>query len=266
MFLSYLLVELGDNPDRPHPGRHWIRKPYRVHQRLCMAFPSKTRKSGDTEFLQPFDPNDFAKGHVHTERSRQNGFLFRIDPKAGGSAMLLVQSAIFPDWDYAFQNASFLLAGSPMVKQYEPSFKAGDRLRFRLLANPTKRISNRPAANVEGKSENVDSEKPKLGKRVPIRNDELMDWISRKAMQSGFDIERDKTDIQTGFVQVSKSNKTDPAPNGKGAKLRSVRFDGVLTVLDEELFNSAIANGIGSGKSFGFGLLSVVPFRTNSKG
>lgn len=266
MFLSYLLIDLGENPDRPRPGRLWIRNPYRVHQRLCMAFPSNVRKTSDAEFLRPFDPEDFAQGHVHEKRSRQNGFLFRIDPKAGSSAVILVQSAIFPDWDYAFQNASFLLAGSPMVKQYEPSFKAGDRLRYRLLANPTKRMSNRPEANVEIKSENVVREKPKLGKRVPIRNDELMDWISRKAIQSGFVVEPERTDIQTGFVQVSKSKGPGEDRKGNGAKLRSVRFDGVLKVADEEKFTSAIARGIGSGKSFGFGLLSVVPLRSNLSG
>lgn len=266
MFLSYLLIDLGENPDRPRPGRLWIRNPYRVHQRLCMAFPSNVRKTSDAEFLHPFDPQDFAQGHVHEKRSRQNGFLFRIDPKAGSRAVILVQSAIFPDWDYAFQNASYLLAGSPMVKQLEPSFKVGERLRFRLLANPTKRLTNRTASTAQDFVGNSTEEKPKLGKRVPVRNENLMDWISSKAMQSGFVVEPERTDIQTGFVQVSKSKGPGEDRKGNGAKLRSVRFDGVLKVADEEKFTSAIARGIGTGKSFGFGLLSVVPFRAKLKG
>ncbi len=40
MYLSSLLIDVGDNPDRPRPGRLWLRNLYHVHQRLCMAFPS----------------------------------------------------------------------------------------------------------------------------------------------------------------------------------------------------------------------------------
>ena len=40
-------------------------------------------------------------------------------------------------------------------------------------------------------------------------------------------------------------------------ELFSVQFDGVLQVVEPALFVHAIAAGIGSGKAFGFGLLSV---------
>ena len=51
MFLSCLLIDIGDNPDRPRPGRIWLRNLYHVHQRLCMAFPSDPRKTDDRDFL-----------------------------------------------------------------------------------------------------------------------------------------------------------------------------------------------------------------------
>ena len=59
MYLSCLLINVGDNPDHPRPGRLWLRNLYHVHQRLCMAFPSASRKADDPDFLRPFKPEDF---------------------------------------------------------------------------------------------------------------------------------------------------------------------------------------------------------------
>ena len=83
MYISCLLIDVGDNPDRPRPGRLWLRNLYHVHQRLCMAFPSSSRKCGDPEFLAPFAPEDFGNQHVHVKREAASGFLFRIDPQPG---------------------------------------------------------------------------------------------------------------------------------------------------------------------------------------
>ena len=93
MFLSCLLIDTGINPDRPRPGRMWLRNLYHVHQRLCMAFPSAPRISEDPEFLKPFKPEDFGKKQVHVKREADSGFLFRIDPEPDGRAVILVQSA-----------------------------------------------------------------------------------------------------------------------------------------------------------------------------
>jgi CRISPR system Cascade subunit CasE len=41
----------------------------------------------------------------------------------------------------------------------------------------------------------------------------------------------------------------------------SVRFEGVLEVRDADRFREALANGIGPGKAYGFGLLSIAPVR-----
>ena len=140
MFLSALLIDTGTDPDRPRPGRLWLRNRYRVHQRLCMAFPSAARIAADADFLQPFVPGDFADGQVRVARGDTAGFLFRIDTKPGGGVVILVQSAIQPDWTYAFHNAP-LLAAPAQVIPFDPRFARQERLRFRLLANPTKRCT-----------------------------------------------------------------------------------------------------------------------------
>ena len=247
MYISCLLIDVGENPDRPRPGRLWLRNLYHVHQRLCMAFPSTARKQGDPDFLRPFDPADFAmdfaaeeKKHVHAERDDGAGFLYRIDAQPGGGVVILVQSATQPDWDYAFQNVSFLAARE--VKPFDPIFAAGEHFRFRLLANPTRKIDTK--SGPDGRRNN--------GKRVPVPGDKLLDWLAGRAPALGVSInEKPETIVQPGYVYFGK--RRDAA----GQRLRSARYDGLLTVTDSALLRRKLAQGVGPGKAFGFGLLSL---------
>ena len=251
MYLSCLTIHVGNDPTREQPGRKWLRNVYHVHQRLCMAFPSAQRKSDDEHFLKPFNPDDFGKGQVHVERADDSGFLFRVDPQAGGRAVVLVQSAIKPDWEYAFKNAGYLLAAPPQVKPLDPSFKVGQRLRFRLIANPTRRLS-KGSLGPDGRP----VEKG-IGKRVPVPADRLLEWLSCRAEKAGFSLESDSVSLSPGYAYLNKSR------NGDRVRLRSVRYDGLLSVTDPARFREALAQGIGPGKAFGFGLLSVAPCRTS---
>ncbi len=265
MFLSCLLIDTGINPDRPRPGRVWLRNLYHVHQRLCMAFPSPRRKERDPDFLAPYAPGDFPEQrhladkkkaevepemlkHVHSQRSPDSGFLYRIDPGPDGRAVILAQSAVKPDWDYAFQNAGFLLAAPAEVKVYEPGFAAGQRLRFRVAANPTRKLSQHSRER-DGKPV---TEKW-IGKRVPVPADQLHRWLARQAIVAGFSIDNESTTVQAGYIFVSKTR------DGKGQRLRSVRYDGILEITDADKFRNTLLCGIGPGKAFGFGLLSVAP-------
>ncbi len=286
MFLSLLEIDVGDNPDRPRPGRAWLRNLYHVHQRLCMAFPSK--KDADLHFLAPYRPEDFpeqrhladrgpeqagqqvlaqmqdypelreladqpakdvgkvALEHVHAQRSNGRGFLFRIDPRAGGGVAILVQSSISPDWGYAFHNAGCLLAALPQVKPFDPDFSAGEKLRFRLVANPTRKATTNEA---NGR---------RKGKRFPVPPDEFYQWLDDKCQRpgknaepTGFSLVKDSVVVQPGFVRVNKDR------DGRGQLLRSARYDGVLRVEDPEQLKKTLWRGIGPGKAFGFGLLSL---------
>jgi CRISPR system Cascade subunit CasE len=273
MFLSRLLINVGDNPDRPRPGRLWLRNLYHVHQRLCMAFPSNQRILRDPDFLAPYDPQDFPEQRhladrsklevdadilkqVHARRNQNSGFLFRIDPLPRGRAMILVQSAAWPDWDYAFHNAAYLLAACE-VKLFNPDFTKDQSLRFRLLANPTKRFSKH---SLEADGQLV--QEKWIGKRVPVRNEQLFEWLACRAEKSGFSVNQNDTQVQPGYIYVHKKKME----KDKGQRLRSVRYDGVLQVTDPDGLRKTVIQGLGPGKAFGFGLLSLAPCQNSPPG
>ncbi|MCA9287987.1 MAG: type I-E CRISPR-associated protein Cas6/Cse3/CasE [Phycisphaerales bacterium] len=239
MYQSCLLIDTGLNPDRPRPGRMWLGNLYRVHQRLCMGFPSPVRVAGDAHFLHPFAPEDFAQGHVQTQRDATSGFLFRVDALPGGRAVVLVQSAARPDWGYAFSNARHLLAAEPLVREYEHELGAGELRRFRLRANAVRRL---PAG-----------EPHTDGPRVPVPPERFVPWLEGRAR--GFELPERPT-VTPGYVYVNKSGK-----RGEGRRYRSVVYEGVLRVTDPEALMCQITCGIGPAKAFGFGLLSVAPAR-----
>jgi CRISPR system Cascade subunit CasE len=251
MYLSCLLIDVGDDPDRPRPGRLWLRNLYRVHQRLCMAFPSAATISEDADFLRPFKRQGF--GEVHVPRATDAGFLFRIDPQPGGRVVILVQSAASANWDYAFHNASYLLAAPPQVKSFVPCFAKEQRLRFCLVANATRRIDTK--SGPDGRRRH--------GKRVPVKADQLGEWLAGRAEAAGFSIDKDLLTVQPGYIYVNDPERQEPeAPSsqkGRGYRLFSVRYDGVLTITDSARFQGTLVRGIGPGKAFGLGLLSVAP-------
>jgi len=240
MYLSCLLIDVGKNPDRPRPGRLWLRNLYHVHQRLCMAFPSAPKVADDGGFLKPFKPGDLEE-QVHVARASDAGFLFRVDPQLGGRAVILVQSAVKPAWEYAFRNAGHFLAEPPKVKALDLSFRIAQRLRFHLRANPTER-------RVFG--EPLPGQKPS-GKRIGVHGEEMQRaWLDRKAAENGFRI-LSCVVTDRGFQTSRRS------PGSPPIRHLCVDFDGILEVTEPELFLDAFQSGIGSAKGFGFGLLSV---------
>lgn len=296
MFLSTLLVDVGDNPDRPRPGRLWLRNLYRVHQRLCMAFPSADKQKNDPLWLKPYRPDDFPEQRhqagkslkkeeapvdllrqVHAPRNAKSGFLFRVDPMPGGRVVILVLSAMKPNWNYAFGltpglvdsrtgnpigNAGHLLAAPPSEpKPLRLMLETGVRFSFSLLANPVRRISPN-SVDAHGRP----FDKKWHGKHVPVpmNGESLRKWLEDRAeplwaqrkrspneQPPGFRV-IDVMAMQPGYVYINMTRD-----GGEGHRLRSIRYHGILEVTDPAAFEKTLAAGIGPAKGFGFGLLSL---------
>ena len=204
---------------------------------------------------------EVGSGPVHVNRDAEHGFLFRIDPiPQSGATVIVVQSAAKPDWDYAFHNAGILLRAEPETVFFQPSFNVGEMMRFRILVNPVRKVGDR-SVDASGKP----FESRWIGKDVPVPVVDLPKWLERRAEPGwqaprnseslqkppGFEILR-LTDIQSGYVHLNREHS-----KSKGRTLRSARFEGVLRVTSGENFTRTLIKGIGPGKAFGFGLLTV---------
>ena len=159
--------------------------------------------------------------------------LYRIEPEnQHGTNTWLVQSESIPDWEKPGIKNDLPLVGWEM-KEFEPTFVEGRQYRFRLRANPTVKRD---------------------GKRWAIKGEEgLSDWLNRKFSDCGSELEG-RIIIPEGQVQGSRRTRDG---SKKRLTFMSVRFEGMLTVLDPAQFVQLVNSGVGSGKAFGFGLLSL---------
>ena len=259
MFLSQLLVNPGDHPDKPRPGLDWIKQTYRVHQRIWMAFPDTHRMKEDPFFLGTWSSDGLSK-----PRREDGGFLFRIEPEP--PLRILVQSTEKPNWDYAFQNAAHLLASPPQVREYEPSFTTGQSFRFRLVAQMVTRRTVPAGSLKEGqkaKSEHpIRCLLPSVAAGERRKPDpEFTAWRDRLAMlagQHGFTVGEYPKQLR---VEPITNLFMKPAGQQQPKRFHAAMFEGVLTCTDPALLRGAVLNGIGRGKAFGMGLLSLAVMR-----
>jgi CRISPR system Cascade subunit CasE len=288
MFLSLLNVKVGDDPDRPQPGRLWLRDLYRVHQRLWMAFPDAKRLAEDEFFLNVWDGPALADPKP---KRREAGFLFRIE--VDGGPRILVQSAQRPNWDYAFQNAPYLLARypdcPPKVRPFDPAPCRDQAYRFRFLANV---VTRKSVAHPNGKTRTT-----RAGITIPrrkrteilVRLDPIPDplpadpiecerllharwdrwrkWLHDRGKAHGFRVvDKPASPLLMEAVHVSVRNpgkgqggSNQDVPTDK--RYNAGLFNGMLVCTDADLLRDAIIDGLGGAKAFGFGLLSVAPWR-----
>ncbi|MCA6215587.1 type I-E CRISPR-associated protein Cas6/Cse3/CasE [Ideonella sp. B7] len=159
-------------------------------------------------------------------------FLWRLEPTSPWRAPeLLVQSSHAADWAVLAALPGYLQAECPWETKalaLDPWLKASARCRFRLWANPT--------VTREGKRRGLAAEADQLG------------WLQRQGARHGFAVET---------VLVTGQNRLDSRKGDARLSLLQVGFEGLLQVTEPAALQQALAAGIGPGKAFGCGLLSL---------
>ncbi|AUI88998.1 type I-E CRISPR-associated protein Cas6/Cse3/CasE (plasmid) [Vibrio azureus] len=90
-------------------------------------------------------------------------------------------------------------------------------------------------------------------KNVPIKGrKEIVQWFISRGQESwGFSVNADQLQVeQVRVLQFEAKHRVT---------LQQAKLSGYLTVTDSEAFAHSVANGIGRGRSFGCGLLQIVP-------
>jgi CRISPR system Cascade subunit CasE len=232
IYLSRLMPNL-----RSREARRDLGDCMAMHRTIMRAFPDKLSDEG-------------------TARA-EAGVLYRVESATNGDLMLLVQSVVPPDW--ARLPPSWLFpAAQPDLKDITGALSridSGRVLRFKLVANPTRKIDTKTGA--DGRKNN--------GKRVELRcEEEWLAWLERRAERSGFRLRavhaaRHVPDVRSGRELKATGRKSGPDGSSFRLTFRGVAFEGRLQVVDVALFRAGVRAGVGSGKAYGYGLLSLAP-------
>ncbi|MFC1417757.1 type I-E CRISPR-associated protein Cas6/Cse3/CasE [Streptacidiphilus cavernicola] len=178
-----------------------------------------------------------APQHLGEHPRRQGGVLFRLDEDPSGT-VLLVQTTHLPDLGQL--PAGY---GHADTRDLGPMFKAltaGIHVRYRIAGNAAKRL--RPPAEQEAAGRTH-------GKVVPLHGEEAAAWWRRRSAEAGLD-------VHTVLATQLRPACTRTAA---GPRHELTRFDGTATVTDPTALAAAIVTGIGKGKPYGAGLLSLAP-------
>lgn len=164
------------------------------------------------------------------ESPRQDwNILFRHEP---ADNVVLVQSDIEPDWTKL--PSGYLQRQEVKTLDYKiTALQPGRVLQFRLKANPSKR---------ENKTRKV------VGL---VKPSEQLAWLTRQGDRCGFKIiGADTMPLPKVFGKKEKSS----------IRIETALYHGLLEVTDADLFVASLRQGIGKGKSYGCGLLSVARY------
>jgi CRISPR system Cascade subunit CasE len=203
---------------------------------------------GDSHNLHRTIMRAFGKAE-HGEAARAEfGVLYRVEWLAREErAVLLVQSMADPSWSQLPAGYAADIRSKSITAPIE-ALTAGQRLAFRLRANPTRKIGT------SSKSDRLAGQKNN-GKRVPVAEAGLGDWLSGKGTSCGFRV------INAAWRIQPQGSKAPGVSSGwrQGKRLTHaiVVFEGVLEVTAPGTFQEALRRGIGSGKAYGCGLLTV---------
>ena len=166
--------------------------------------------------------------------------LWRLD-ELKGNTYLLILSPDEPDFSSVAEQIG-KTDSTPETRNYQPlldRIQKGTIWRFRLVANPVTSVS-------EGN-----------GKRGKIKaitiTAQQREWLQRQSEEHGFVLNPNQFDVTRSEWHVFRKN-------GKTVSALSATYEGVLTVTDAALFTESLINGIGRGKAYGMGLLTVVTY------
>lgn len=198
------------------------------------------------------------EGCFPDEPDAKRDFLTRIDPLEG-IFRIWILAKVKPKQPRWCQPDDFAL------KQISASFLTHRYYAFDLLANPVKTLVQR---GPNGEILLRPNGKRKHGKRVPlVKYDELRSWLIRKGKArcrnntTGLDVSGGFRIVEDKPLEISPMVEHYFRKKGQSGYHGGVQFRGTLEVTDQKKFVDTYQSGIGTAKSFGFGLLLLSPIK-----
>ena len=162
--------------------------------------------------------------------------LYRIENIAG-RIVVIVQSNTEPDWSF-LKEGYLLNIETKDITSLIKGIRTKSQVRFKLKANVVKRSHSD-------------------GKRVFLSDEkEQSEWLDLKGHEFGFNVAKGNDGYELLYVMPNKriyGHKKDMT-----IMVDTATYEGVIRVTDANKFMQALRNGIGRGKAYGCGMLSVM--------
>lgn len=181
--------------------------------------------------------NDFESTAYAKDRKRH---LWRIDSLKGKNYMIVVSQSV-PNLK---KLEKFGVRGTAVTKNYASLLKSlsdGQLCRFKLVANPVMRDV-------------------KSGSFIPLFDEkDQKEWLLARSEYNGFEIVKDGENYSFGVTEVSQPPLQHK--NDQLIHLIKVTYEGILKIKDAATFTNTLLTGLGREKAYGFGLMTVIPFK-----
>ncbi|MEU0640615.1 MULTISPECIES: type I-E CRISPR-associated protein Cas6/Cse3/CasE [Streptomyces] len=178
--------------------------------------------------------------HLGDHPRQAANLLFRLEPEyLRHQPLILVQTVTRPDPGRLPDH--YATATLHPLHGLTGHLTRDRRVRYRITASPSKRNHGVP---IPGQPT------PRPRSRTPLTGADAHAWWQRRATQAGLTLDTPPTATPAHFRTRSR------AP---GLEHRFTRFDGTATIADPNALTQALITGIGRGKSYGAGLLSLLP-------
>lgn len=163
-------------------------------------------------------------------------FLWRLEPSSNhdADAIVLVQSSIKGNWAFmqSPRGSAIAIHANKQV-DLNRCIRSDSLYRFRILANPSV---------------------CRNGKRIALLGeDEQVKWFTEQGEKHGF---KPKSVIRLTSGRLA----THRGKAGDRITVGTALLEGILLVSDVEALRHAVRAGLGHGKAWGLGLLSLAPF------
>ncbi|MEV4135494.1 type I-E CRISPR-associated protein Cas6/Cse3/CasE [Dactylosporangium sp. NPDC049742] len=221
MYLSRFIID----PAR-RGARKLIASPQAMHAAIRGAFA---------------DPADYERADART--------LWRLDTATVGTLHLYIVSPGQPDLTHMVAQAGRGTAEAWQTRAYGgllASLQPGQQWAFRLTANPTH--SGRKTADSK--------ETQRFGH---LRPEQQTQWLIDRSARCGFAVATQQNNEPNVGLH---HRQTQTFRRGAGSvTLTTVTYDGLLDITDADAFRQTLSLGIGHGKAYGCGLLTIAPTR-----
>ncbi|GAB3079029.1 type I-E CRISPR-associated protein Cas6/Cse3/CasE [Corynebacterium aquatimens] len=233
--------------------------PQRRHAAKLLSDPQSMHAAVRASFPPDIDQTD-ARVLWRVDKSEHESVLYIVGPEKPTASLIVEQAG----WDTR-------PAQTTEYERFLGSLRKGQRWRFELVANPTYSVYE------EGK-------RGKVKAHVSVHHQ--VEWLYKKAENAGFALPP-RPSLGDGGADSSKGDPAgagtrwdgfDPpvvlerwtdvfqrsAAGGRSkapVRIAKARFAGTLEVVDSATLASTLTQGIGRGRAYGCGLLTLAPVR-----